>query len=151
MAYINRNRQTSQNRLSDRDMLLDLLATEKAISGMYEHGIMESATEPVRNAFEQLQHDEHENGELLFNAMQEKGWYSASRTPLQSNRGYSAQYDPGYSYRAESSYAVSSGARNFGSRLDQDDEMLQSGRTFTKDSPRYRHQSGVYQSRKTTF
>ncbi|HWR45599.1 spore coat protein [Sporomusa sp.] len=70
------NTTTSRNRLSDRDMMVDLINTEKHLSHLYEHAIMESINITVHNAVEEFQHDEHENAYTLFKVMQERGWYN---------------------------------------------------------------------------
>ncbi|WP_425060979.1 hypothetical protein SCACP_17450 [Sporomusa carbonis] len=67
---------SSRNRLSDRDMIVDLINTEKHLSHLYEHAIMESSNVTVHNTMEEFQHDEHENAFTLFNAMQQRGWYN---------------------------------------------------------------------------
>jgi hypothetical protein len=111
---------SSQNRLSDRDMLLDLLNTEKSMSHMYDHAIMESTNENVRYAFEEFQHDEHENGYLIFKSMQERGWYNNSSDVRMPKPNY---INVGRSNRstAYSDYAVTNavtnGSEQFGSRL----------------------------------
>ena len=76
--YNNNNNYTPNNRgrLSDRDMMLDLLNMEKHLSHLYEHDIMESSNITVHNAMEEFQQDEHENAYTLFSVMQEKGWYN---------------------------------------------------------------------------
>ncbi|MEG6586049.1 spore coat protein [Dendrosporobacter sp. 1207_IL3150] len=111
-----RNMRSSQNRLSDRDMLLDLLNTEKSMSHMYDHAIMESSNENVRYAFEEFQHDEHENGHLIFKSMQERGWYNSTTDVRMPKSNY---INAGRSNRnaATSDYAVTSGSEQFGSRL----------------------------------
>ncbi|QDR80623.1 spore coat protein [Sporomusa termitida] len=70
------NTHSNRNRLSDRDMLVDLINTEKHLSHLYEHAIMESSNITVRNAVAEFQHDEHENAYTLFQVMQERGWYN---------------------------------------------------------------------------
>lgn len=70
------NMQSNRNRLSERDMLVDLINTEKHLSHLYEHAIMESTNITVRNAVEEFQHDEHENAYILFQVMQDRGWYN---------------------------------------------------------------------------
>lgn len=74
--YSNNYTTTSRNRLSDRDMMVDLINTEKHLSHLYEHAIMESTNITVHNAMEEFQHDEHENAYTLFRVMEEKGWYN---------------------------------------------------------------------------
>jgi len=106
----------NQNRLSDRDMLLDLLNTEKSMSHMYDHGIMEATNDTVRNVFEELQHDEHENAYILFNAMQERGWYNTGRAN-QMSKPYQIRNESVGRTMNNSKYAVTSGSRRFGGKL----------------------------------
>ena len=114
MPYTKRfSNQGSSNRLSDRDMLMDLLNTEKQMSHMYDHAITESTNLSVLNTFEQLQHDEHENSHTVFTAMQERGWYSPTSDTSGQKRG--ARFGRGL---ANSNYAVTSGSQNFGSNLE---------------------------------
>ncbi len=120
---------TSQrNRLSDRDMLLDLLTTEKYMSHLYDHAIMEATGDYVRDTFMALQEDEHETAQMLFDFMQQQGWYStgANRQKfgrrLQSGQRLSGgrqQFSGGdrQQPRADSRYAVTSGSRSFGQNL----------------------------------
>ena len=74
--YSNDYMTTSRNRLSDRDIMVDLINTEKHLSHLYEHAIMESTNVTVHNTMEEFQHDEHENAYTLFNVMQDRGWYN---------------------------------------------------------------------------
>jgi spore coat protein CotF len=57
-------------------MIADLINTEKHLSHLYEHAIMESTNITVHNTVEEFQHDEHENAYTLFQVMQERGWYN---------------------------------------------------------------------------
>lgn len=70
------NTTTNRNRLSDRDMIVDLINTEKHLSHLYEHAIMESNSNIIHNTMEEFQHDEHENAYTLYNVIQERGWYN---------------------------------------------------------------------------
>ncbi|SMC55546.1 spore coat protein [Sporomusa malonica] len=83
--YGNNNTTSSRNRLSDRDMMVDLINTEKHLSHLYEHAIMESVNSTVHNAVEEFQHDEHENAYTLFKVMQERGWYNPVGQEQKSN------------------------------------------------------------------
>ncbi len=122
--FSNISNRGNKNRLSDRDMLLDLLASEKQMSHMYDHGITEASTPSVINTFEQLQHEEHDNAHTLFQAMQDRGWYNPSASNAQ-RRG--SRY--GNRNSATSNYAVTSGAQNFGNQLE-------SGARFNRRSGR---------------
>ena len=60
---------------ADKDILNDMLMTEKYVSGTYETSIMESANEAVRNALRQIQDEEQQHAKLIFDAMNQRGWY----------------------------------------------------------------------------
>ena len=115
MVYAKRYMGTSKNRLSDRDILFDVLMTEKHMSRVYDTAIMESSSQDVLDLFEEMQHDEHKNARTIFNAMQERRWYNTSQNDEKRNSRRETQY----TNKFNSDYAVTSGARNFGSRLHQ--------------------------------
>jgi spore coat protein CotF len=52
-----------------------MLMTEKYVSGTYETSIMESANEAVRNALRQIQDEEQQHAKMIFDAMNQRGWY----------------------------------------------------------------------------
>ncbi len=81
----NMNMPAGMNRLSDRDIMLDLISTEKHLSHLYEHAVMESTNVTVHNAMEEFQHDEHEAAYTLFSAMQDRGWYNPAGQNMQFN------------------------------------------------------------------
>ena len=60
---------------ADKDILNDMLMTEKYVSGAYETAIMESANEAVRNALRQIQDEEQQHAKMIFDAMNQRGWY----------------------------------------------------------------------------
>ena len=76
---------SSHNRLSDRDIMVDLINTEKHLSHLYEHAIMESVNSTVHNTMEEFQHDEHENAYTLYKAMQDRGWYKSAGQEQKNN------------------------------------------------------------------
>lgn len=116
-----------RNRLSDRDMLLDLLTTEKYMSHLYDHAIMEAAGDTVRDAFIALQQDEHESAQMLYDFMQQQGWYTTGANRQQFGRrlqsgqrlsGGKQQYKgEAMQPRADSRYAAASGTRSLGENL----------------------------------
>ena len=67
----------SRNRLPDRDMLQDLLLTEKYMSSLYDHAIMEATDDTVRDTFIALQQGEYETAQTLFDFLQNRGWSAA--------------------------------------------------------------------------
>lgn len=112
MGYSRRYMNTNKNRLSDRDILLDLLMTEKHISQVYNTAIMESENSRVIETFEEMQNDEHDNAMRIFSAMKERNWYNPEKAQTSSER-----HGKQYVNKFNSDYAVTSGARHFGGRL----------------------------------
>ena len=117
-----------RNRLSDRDMLLVLLSTEKYMSHLYDHAIMEATCDTVRDTFVALQEDEHETAQMVFDFMHQRGWYSTGANRQKSGRrlqggqrlsGGKQQFRGGdmMQPQADSRYAVTSGSRNLGQNL----------------------------------
>ncbi|MDT8901435.1 spore coat protein [Anaeroselena agilis] len=116
----------NRNRLSDRDMLLDLLVTEKYMSHLYDHAIMEAAGDTVRDTFVALQHDEHDTAQILFDFMHQHGWYTTGANrqksgrrlqegqPLSGGRPQKVAQGGPQQPRFDSSYAVASGTRRLG-------------------------------------
>lgn len=120
MDYRDNKLSSRRNRLSDHDMLFDLLLAGKYMSQLYDHAIMEATDETVRDAFIELQQDEHRSAQSIFEFMQQQGWYTtgANRQNLGRRLGQAQQLSGGMAPRADSRYAVTSGARRLGSRLD---------------------------------
>lgn len=119
MANQGRYNSSGFNRLSDRDMLFDLLATEKQMSHLYDHAIMEASSERVRDTFIALQQDEQQAARMLFEFLQQKGWYTpgAGRQNAGRRLQSSQRLSGGAQPQSDSRYAVTSASRNFGENL----------------------------------
>ncbi len=65
----------NKTNLEDKDILQDMLMTEKYVSNTYESSIMESANENLRGAFRQIQDEEQQHAKQIFDAMKQRGWY----------------------------------------------------------------------------
>lgn len=61
---------------TDKDILTDMLMTEKYVSNHYETAIMECANENVRNTLRHLQDEEQQHAKTIFDAMNQRGWYN---------------------------------------------------------------------------
>lgn len=61
--------------LEDRDMLMDLLVTQKYLGGQYDHSAAEAASEQVRGDLISILEDEHLLQAALFEMMNRKGFY----------------------------------------------------------------------------
>lgn len=59
----------------DKDLLSDLLATEKYVSSTYDTAVFESASPVVRQTLQHIQKEEQHHGEELFNYMHSHGMY----------------------------------------------------------------------------
>ncbi|NLK99989.1 MAG: spore coat protein [Clostridiales bacterium] len=61
---------------SDKDMCIDMLNTEKYVSGTYDTTIFECKSAQVRDVLNHIQKEEQKHGEAIFAYMQSKGMYS---------------------------------------------------------------------------
>ena len=60
---------------SDKHMLHDMLSTEKYVSSAYDTSVFESTQSGVRKALQQIQQDEQNHGEQLYQYMSSHGMY----------------------------------------------------------------------------
>jgi spore coat protein CotF len=75
-SSIERSGSTSFN-LSDKEMCIDMLSTEKYVSGTYDTAIFEFSNAQIRDVLNHIQKEEQKHGEAIFAYMQSKGMYSA--------------------------------------------------------------------------
>lgn len=68
--------QTKENNLSDKDICLDLLMTEKYVSGTYDTTIFEFRDTNVRDILNHIQKEEQKHGESIFKYMESKRMYN---------------------------------------------------------------------------
>ena len=61
--------------LSDQQICEDLLTTEKAVAGLYNHATFEFTNPQLRQVLSHIQKEEQEHAFQLFQYMQQKGWY----------------------------------------------------------------------------
>lgn len=66
----------TQVKLTDKDMCMDMLSTEKYVSGSYDTAIFEFKDTAVRNALNHIQKEEQQHGESIFKYMQSRDMYS---------------------------------------------------------------------------
>ena len=74
-AQINLNQTGSGSSGSDKYLLQDMLSTEKYVSSAYDTSVFESAQPNVRQALQQIQQDEQNHGEQLYQYMSSHGMY----------------------------------------------------------------------------
>jgi spore coat protein CotF len=63
---------------SDKDLCIDMLMTEKYVSGAYDTAIFEFKDASVRDVLNHIQTEEQKHGEAIFAYMQSKGMYKPS-------------------------------------------------------------------------
>ncbi len=66
---------SSSFQASDKDMCIDMLNTEKYVSGAYNTAIFEFKDASVRDVLNHIQTEEQKHGEAIFAYMQSKGMY----------------------------------------------------------------------------
>jgi spore coat protein F len=68
-------------RMSEKDLMQDLLATEKQVISAYSTGITESSCENLRNTLIDNFKNDQNIQYKLFDAMKQKGWYPTKDAP----------------------------------------------------------------------
>lgn len=61
---------------TEKEMCIDMLNTEKYVSGTYDTTIFECQSAQVRDVLNHIQKEEQKHGEAIFAYMQSKGMYS---------------------------------------------------------------------------
>ena len=62
--------------MQDRDLMDDVLASEKAATGAYNTFTNECSTPQVRDTFLDILNDEHRMQADVFDEMKKRGWYT---------------------------------------------------------------------------
>lgn len=64
-----------RNQLSDRDMLLDAILTEKYVTSAYNTTILEAVNDNIVKTLQQIQQEDQDHAKLFFEALHNHGWY----------------------------------------------------------------------------
>ena len=67
---------SSESNISDKDMCMDMLSTEKYVSGTYNTAIFEFKDTQVRDVLNHIQKEEQQHGEAISSYMISKGMYT---------------------------------------------------------------------------
>ena len=67
---------SSGSNISDKDMCMDMLSTEKYVSGTYDTAIFEFKDAQVRDVLNHIQKEEQKHGEAISSYMISKGMYT---------------------------------------------------------------------------
>ncbi|MDR0293847.1 MAG: spore coat protein [Oscillospiraceae bacterium] len=73
--------EATQGYLGDKDMVFDLLATQKHITSQYNTHAGDCACTDLRDTFLNLLKEEHTIQSELFNESQTRGWYPVKEAP----------------------------------------------------------------------
>ena len=76
-------RLTTQNTMSEQEILTDLLTSEKHITTTFNTFITESTCANLRQNLKDILTEEHSIHENLYNIMNQKGWYPTSDAEAQ--------------------------------------------------------------------
>ena len=68
-------------RMTEKDLMQDLLATEKQVISAYSTGITESSCQNLRNTLIDNFKNDQNIQYKLFDAMKQKGWYPIKDAP----------------------------------------------------------------------
>lgn len=117
MARMLNRSYNTRSRLSDRDMLLDLMLSEKYLSHFYDHAVTEASDSAIRDTFSIFQQDTQEIARSIYNTMQERGWYNTEQQSRHDRQSTRRPITEKISTATDSSYAVKSGTSNLGERL----------------------------------
>ncbi len=70
-------RPDNANMASDQSLCVDMLMTEKYVSGAYDTAIFECKDTQVRDVLNHIQKEEQKHGEAIYKYMESKGMYNA--------------------------------------------------------------------------
>jgi len=78
---------------TEKELLNDLLTSEKQITAAYNTGITEASCQNLRQHLTKCLNDTQEIQYQLFNAMKQRGWYQTKPAPSQDVQSAKAKYN----------------------------------------------------------
>ncbi len=69
--------------MEDKDIMENLLLTEKGVCDLFLHGTIESSTANVHQTFQSALNDSLCMQDEIYQKMSQKGWYSSEQAPGQ--------------------------------------------------------------------
>ncbi|AOT69926.1 spore coat protein [Geosporobacter ferrireducens] len=72
-----------QPSFTEKELMYDLLMSEKQVSSAYTVGITESSCANLRNLLVRCEENVFKTQEDLFNAMNQRGWYPIKKASVQ--------------------------------------------------------------------
>ncbi|HHZ13752.1 MAG: spore coat protein [Caldicoprobacterales bacterium] len=89
----------AKNQLSEKEMLLDSIMTEKYVSSAYDAGIMDSINQEVTSALQHIQQEEQNHTKLFMEVMHSHGWYDVQGAHI--NQAAKNQIDQQMTFQLE--------------------------------------------------
>ncbi|WZL73855.1 spore coat protein [Clostridiaceae bacterium 35-E11] len=83
---------THQASFTEKELMNDLLMSEKQVSSAYTTGITESSCANLRNILTQCEKNTLSNQESFFNAMNQRGWYQIKKASSQDVQSAKTKY-----------------------------------------------------------
>ena len=71
--------ESTQNNMSDKDLMENILQLEKGVCDLVMHGTIESSTEDVHKAFCTALNSSLATQDTIYKRMAEKGWYPSEQ------------------------------------------------------------------------
>lgn len=72
-----------QSSFTEKELMNDLLMSEKQVSSAYTVGITECSCSNLRSILTQCEQNVLTNQEVIFQSMNQRGWYQAKKAPSQ--------------------------------------------------------------------
>ncbi|HEX3014914.1 MAG TPA: spore coat protein [Desulfobacteria bacterium] len=85
--------QQSQTRMSEQEIINDLITSEKQTTSSYNTFVSETDCPNLRQTLMSIQQDEQRIHEDLFNAMSQRGWYSVPRAQDQAVQSAKSKFN----------------------------------------------------------
>lgn len=87
----------SSGSLPEKELMTDVLSSQKFVTDSYNTFTNECATPNVRNEFMQILQEEHQIQAEVFDAMKNRGWYQAPAADQQKVQQTKQKYQGGKS------------------------------------------------------
>lgn len=84
---------THQASFTEKELMNDLLMSEKQVSSAYTVGITESSCSNLRNLLLQCEQNVLCNQENIFQSMNQRGWYQVKKAPTQDVQSAKDKYN----------------------------------------------------------
>ena len=85
--------ESTQNNMSDKDLMENILQLEKGVCDLFMHGTIESSTEDVHKAFCTALNSSLATQDTISKRMAEKGWYPSEQAEQSKIEGVKQKFE----------------------------------------------------------